>query len=613
MSLIKNENIEPFIKILLEKDIINRNEYKMARNISDTLNVKIETVLLEKGFITEDLLFKILAKSQSKRFSGILPLFFEKYTKKVESSFEEINIESSDFSGILGYIPDNIFNNMMNSPKMNKTLKEYNITKNDQYFILTNTPYKLFDNSLYKKLISKNPLGVTPKIYFLESKKYKNFLLNISERWKNVSNLIEKLNFSNIEKNITDGILKNFIFENLFQYAIEVGASDIHIEPDIFSLNFRMRKDGVLNFLCSLKKEYIEPVFSIINEKTKQNEVQGHKPVDGQFTLKHKVFGDIAFRWGENRTIYGHHIVLRILNNDVQGLTLDKINYTSKNLRIIKKMIQEPNGIILITGPTGSGKTNTLAAVLKKLSKPEIKVLSLEDPVEIKLPIIQQVQVNPKNHLTVHAGLKSFLRQDPDVMFIGEIRDKEMGEHAIIGAMTGHLMLATLHTNDAVSSIIRLEDMGIEKSHIANTLKMVIAQRLLRVLCTCKIKVKQETIMTDENYTDFSIDPNSKIYKHNPEGCEKCSFTGYNGRVPIAEIFVIDKQAQNLILKGEEINKILEQIRTNGFSDLKSEAIDLVNSGKTDITELIRVLGSSNQDSAFQYFNMEDENNLEEF
>jgi len=608
------ESMLPIIKTLIDKKIINVNQYKMANNIADTIGTKIESVLLEKGFISEEILYKIIEKSDEETYKGILPNVFFKYLLKDKSVFEDINIKKNDYHGVLCYIKEDVWNKMLNDKKVISLMKKLNLTEKDRYFILTNEPFNLFKNNTYKVLSSKNPMQKNPKIFFLPSNKYKEFLIDPEKRWRKIEQMVELLNSSDIEENISSGLVNKFIFEGIMLYSIEVGASDIHVEPDIDTVNIRIRKDGVLNFLCSLKKGYIESLFSLINEKTEQNETDGHKPLDGQFNVKHPIYGEINLRWGENRTIYGHHIVMRILNNDVQGLTLEKINYTDKNLRIIRKMLQEPNGIILITGPTGSGKTNTLAAVLKTISGTDTKVLSLEDPVEIKLPLIQQVQVNPKNKLTVASGLKSFLRQDPDVMFIGEIRDGEMGEHAIVGAMTGHLMLATLHTNDALSSIIRLEDMGIQRGHIANTVKMVIAQRLLRVLCNdCKKKVKSEFIIDSPDYSDFSIDSDEKIYESNSDGCSKCSFSGYSGRTPIAEIFVIDKQVQSSIIKGEDLSKILEQIKTHGFSDLKDEAIMLVNDGKTDIAELIRVLGSSNQDTAFQYKDISGVDEIDEF
>jgi type II secretory ATPase GspE/PulE/Tfp pilus assembly ATPase PilB-like protein len=598
----KENNIEAaIVQKLLEKRIINKNQHTMARNIADTLGIKIETVLLEKGFITEEILFKILGDTEE-NFYGIIPPEIEKFMKKNDKIFNEINLKTNEFFACVGYIPDNTWENLAKKPAWLEYLSKKGLSKNDQYFILTNEPFNIHNNNLLKKLMSRITTKQQPKIFFMPSKKYKLFLLDIPKKYKILNDRVNILNNGDYENHINTGTLKEFLFESVMEYAIEIGGSDIHIEPDVKTLNFRVRKDGVMTFLCSIKDDYNDAVFQLINEKTEQNEVDGHKPLDGQFNLKHNIYGEINFRWGENRTIYGHHIVLRILNNDVQGLTLEKINYTEKNLKIIKKLLQEPNGSILITGPTGSGKTNTLAAILKYIAQPEIKILSLEDPVEIKLPLIQQVQVNTKNNLNAQNGLKSFLRQDPDVMFIGEIRDLEMGEHAIVGAMTGHLMLATLHTNDSLSSIIRLEDMGIHRTHIANTIKMVIAQRLIRTLCpVCKIEINSNKIMEDEKYTDFSINTRNKIYENNPNGCESCGHSGYSGRTPIAEIFVVDKQVQNLILKGEDLNKIMEAIKSHGFSDLKNEALEVINQGRTDIFEVIRVLGSNNQDNTFQY------------
>ena len=387
----------------------------------------------------------------------------------------------------------------------------------------------------------------------------------------------------------------------MFDYSLEVGASDIHIEPDNDVNLIRIRKDGILQFLFALKRDY--EIFPIL-ETFVENSIEKNKfkPIDAQLTFEHLILGKTDVRLAQNKTIYGDHVVMRLLPSGTNAMTLEDINYTKRNLNIIrKKLLREPNGIFLITGPTGSGKTNTLAAILKELSKLETKILSVEDPVEIKLPLVQQIQVNNQQELSAHAALKSFLRQDPDIMFIGEIRDKEMATKAVEGAMTGHLMLATLHTNDSVSSLMRLRDIGVGNLHIANTLRGVIAQRLLRRMCPyCKKPVPPEKILDDEIYRKATLRDTGNVFEHNPEGCPKCGFTGYKGRVPVAEIFVIDENIQNQIIAGQSPNDIISYIKQFGFTTLLEEGKKLVEQGITDIYEVIRTLGDE-KEAEFNY------------
>lgn len=600
MTNLDVSNISDIIKAMLDKRLININQYNMARTIADTTNVRIEEVILEKGFIREKQLYDIFSNLYPENYGNILPHEVKDFIEPVKSRFDKINISKKDFSSVLYKFKDDIWEKLVSNEKNRSNLKKLGFELENKTFILTNEPFNInVDNKLNKMKSMRNTTKL--KIFFLPSKEYKSFIQNSDIKLRKIMQMVVDINKLDIEEAVEQNLLSNFI-DLTMEYCIETGASDIHIEPDNLTTNIRVRKDGVLNFFASLRIDYNESVFNLINGKTKDNNVDSMRPLDGQFNVEHPVLGNVNMRWGENRTIHGHHIVIRILNNDVQGLTLDNINYTERNLKIIRRVLKEPNGIVLITGPTGSGKTNTLAAILKEISKPETKILSLEDPVEIKLPIIQQVQVQPKAKLTVKAGLKSFLRQDPDIMFIGEIRDEEMAGHAIEGAMTGHLMLATLHTNDSLSSIIRMKDLDVEVGHIANTLKMVIAQRLIRRLCPhCKIKLSSEEIQKNHLCKNYGIGVNEEnIYFHKEDGCEKCGFTGYSGRMPIAEIFVIDKFVQGLILKNIPLNEVLDKIKDNGFSDLQDSAIEFVSKGETDLDEVLRVLGFNNE-STFKY------------
>lgn len=595
------QNYNQIIKHLLAKKIINRNQLLLAENIADTLNKPIEQIMLEKGFLKETVLFELFSKYYTTEYSGIIDKKIRERCVIVKEVFDKINIPSKNFDAVLFQITDKDWKAIMNNPKQKENFFKMGFTENDQKFIITPKPFTLNEENKLRKMKSFTG-NKNLKVFFRDSYSFKRMLLNNKDKLHYVQNKLIEINKMEVEVAVSEGKLDELL-NDIILYSIEQGVSDIHIEPYNDVLGFRLRLDGILVYLGSLKFEYNESVFNLINGRTKDNNIDRAKPLDGQFTIEHNIFGSVNLRWGENKTIYGSHIVIRILNSDVQGLTLDNINYKVRQQKLIKLLLKEPNGIFLITGPTGSGKTNTLAAILKEISKPETKILSLEDPVEIKLPIIQQVQVQNKAKLTVQRGLKSFLRQDPDIMFIGEIRDTEMATKAVEGAMTGHLMLATLHTNDALSSIIRLQDLGIEDGHIANSLKCVIAQRLLRTLCShCKIQMTKEDLENDELRKRFSINVDLKnVYTHNNNGCEHCRNSGYLGRKPIAEIFVVDKYVQNLILKKTSLNEITENIKNSGYKDLKRERLEYVETGETDLHEVVRVLGMNNSDEGFNY------------
>lgn len=595
----KNHN--QIISYLLEKKIINKNQLLLAENIADTLDLPIEQIMLEKGFLKEKILFQLFSTFNPTEYRGIINKKIRERVVIVPEIYEKINKRTKNFDAVLFQLTDKDWEDLMNNPQKKQQMLQLGFTENDQKFIITSKPFTLnHENKLRKmKAFAGNK---NLKVFFMDSYSFKRILLDNKKKLHYVQNKLIEINKMEVEKAVSDGKLEELL-NDIILYSIERGVSDIHIEPYNDVLGFRLRLDGILNYLGSLKFEYNQSVFNLINGKTKDNNIDRMKPLDGQFTIEHDIFGRVNLRWGENKTIYGSHIVIRILNSDVQGLTLDNINYKPRQQKLIQLLLKEPNGIFLITGPTGSGKTNTLAAILKEISKPETKILSLEDPVEIKLPIIQQVQVRNKAKLTVQRGLKSFLRQDPDIMFIGEIRDTEMATKAVEGAMTGHLMLATLHTNDALSSIIRLQDLGIEDGHIANSLKCVIAQRLLRCLCPhCKIKMTQQDLENDYLRKRFSINTMSdNVYIHNDNGCEHCRNSGYSGRKPIAEIFVVDKYVQNLILKKTSLNEITENIKSSGYKDLKRERLEYVVCGDTDLPEVVRVLGMNNSDEGFNY------------
>jgi len=319
----------------------------------------------------------------------------------------------------------------------------------------------------------------------------------------------------------------------------------------------------------------------------KMNIAEKRLPQDGRFEVK---VGDqnTDLRVSTIPTAFGERVVLRLLNKSGSLLELQDIGLSPKRLQLIKKLVASPNGIILVTGPTGSGKTTTLYAVLQSINKPDINIITIEDPVEYQIKGISQIQVNPKIDLTFARGLRSIVRQDPDVILIGEIRDKETAEIAVQSALTGHLVFSTLHTNDSASAITRLVDMGVEPFLISSSVLAVAAQRLVRVLCdNCKKAYKPSTIYLQS----IGISPNHfkehHIYK--AAGCEKCIGTGYSGRLGIFEFMVLTEKLKNLILETFDSNQIQTEARREKMMSLRQDGIQKVLNGITTIEEVLRV------------------------
>ncbi len=370
--------------------------------------------------------------------------------------------------------------------------------------------------------------------------------------------------------------------------AVKEKASDIHIEP--FSeetLKVRYRIDGILHDVMSLPRQLRLAVISRIKIMSDLDIAERRLPQDGRIQVN---IGrrKINIRVSILPTINGEGAVLRILDPVSILLELNSLGFSQDCLPKFKSLIKKPNGIILVTGPTGSGKSTTLYTTLNILNSTEKKIMTIEDPVEYKLKGINQIQAKPKIGLTFAAGLRSFLRQDPDIMLVGEIRDKETAEIAVQAALTGHLVLSTLHTNDAPSSVLRLIDIGIEPFLISSSVIGIIAQRLVRRICP---KCKKETKLTPDIakiLEEYEIDRN-KIILYKGEGCPHCKDTGYKGRIAIFELMIITDNIRDLITRNVTTGKLRETAIKEGMCMLKEDGLKKVHSGITTIEEVLRV------------------------
>lgn len=372
----------------------------------------------------------------------------------------------------------------------------------------------------------------------------------------------------------------------IFLDAIQLGASDIHFEPKEGRLEVRCRIDGILQPQSSPPIELQQQIMTRIKVLSKLDIAEKRLPQDGRLKLRLGT-REIDFRVSTLPVVYGERIVLRILDKGKIQLGLKNIGFAQKSLKYVKNWMELTEGIILVTGPTGSGKTTTLYSILSELNAETKNILTIEDPVEYKLPKISQIGVNPKIHLNFAKGLRHILRQDPDIIMVGEIRDYETAEIAIQASLTGHLVLSTIHTNDAPATITRLVDMGIEPYLIASSLVGVIAQRLVRTVCT---KCKKTYKSSSEIQKKYQVSHYVK-----GKGCTACYQTGYKGRIGIFELMNIDSQLQTLISNKSHTHEIRNYFLKEKMPTLWESGMELVKKGKTSLEEVIRVTRSNEE------------------
>jgi type IV pilus assembly protein PilB len=378
------------------------------------------------------------------------------------------------------------------------------------------------------------------------------------------------------------------IVNSVITQAVQEEASDIHIEPEKDNLRIRFRVDGFLYDVSSLPKRYHLPIISRIKIQAKMDIGEKRKPQDGKIHLN---LGDkkVDLRISTYPVVYGEKMAIRILDLSKAQVMLEEIGLSEENLEKYREILKGGTGIVLVTGPTGSGKTTTLYATLNYISTGELNITTIEDPIEYQLENINQGQVDEKAGITFPTALRTILRQDPDVIMVGEIRDKETAELAIQAALTGHLVLSTLHTNDAAGAITRLLDMGIEPFLLSSTIKGVIAQRLVRMICPkCKkTHPPNQEILEKLGYEDQIID--LSLYKG--KGCSFCRNSGYKGRTGVFELLVTDDKISDLITNKSPSHRIKEEAINAGMISLQKDALSKVFSGSTTLEEIIRVIG----------------------
>jgi general secretion pathway protein E len=373
----------------------------------------------------------------------------------------------------------------------------------------------------------------------------------------------------------------------MLSQAVKARASDIHVEPYKDKLKVRYRVDGILYDKLAPPKRIQSTLVSRIKVMAKLNIAEKRLPQDGRIEIR-IADKNVDIRVSTIPTAFGERVVLRLLDKSSVLLELSDLGLPEDRLKLVDRLIRTPHGIILVTGPTGSGKTTTLYAALNTINNPDINIITIEDPVEYQIEGIGQIQVNPKIGLNFANGLRSIVRQDPDVILVGEIRDMETAEISIQSALTGHLVFSTLHTNDSASAVTRLIDMGIEPFLVSSSVMAILAQRLVRVVCD---DCKEAYAPHEESLESIDITPEmaagKKIYRG--KGCPSCLNTGYRGRTGIFELMILDDSIKNLILKTSDANAIKRQAVEQGMLSLRQDGAQKVLDGITTIEEVFRI------------------------
>jgi type IV pilus assembly protein PilB len=368
--------------------------------------------------------------------------------------------------------------------------------------------------------------------------------------------------------------------------AIKDRASDIHFEPFEEEFKMRYRIDGVLYEMVPPPKYLGPAITSRVKVMSNLDIAERRLPQDGRVELV--VGGNpVDLRVSVLPTMHGESVVMRVLDRSNVELSLDRVGMSPRELEILRALIRKPNGIVVVTGPTGSGKTTTLYAALQELNNVDVKILTAEDPVEYDIDGLCQCQVNSEVGLTFAAALRSFLRQDPDVILVGEIRDLETAQIAVQASLTGHLVFSTLHTNDAPSSIIRLLDLGIESFLLTATIEAIVAQRLVRTICA---KCKEQYEPSEEQLLELDLTPDEVQGRSffRGRGCEACHGSGYKGRTAIFEIMPMDDAMRDLVMKQASTAVLRDEARKRGMQSLRESGLKAIYDGKTTIDEVVR-------------------------
>ncbi|SNX55338.1 ATPase, T2SS/T4P/T4SS family [Thermoanaerobacterium sp. RBIITD] len=550
--------------LLVEVGLIDKSQLDNAIMLQKKTGEKLGKILVKEGYLTEEQIIEALEFQLGIPHIDIKKVFIDPNVAKL--------------------IPESIAKRHIVIP-IKKDHDGLQVAMADPLNIFAIDDIKLITKMNVKPLIASEDgiLKAIDRVFGKEEaeKAVQDFKKELNQHGIDIeNNTIESLS----EEEINNAPAVRLV-NSIIEQAVKGRASDVHIEPTEKDLRIRYRVDGELHEAMRVIKNTQGPVITRIKIMANMNIAERRIPQDGK--IETNIDGrSIDIRVSSLPTIYGEKIVLRILDKSGFIITKDKLGLSEEEMNLFDSLISHPNGIILLTGPTGSGKTTTLYAMLKELNKPDINIITVEDPVEYTLEGINQVQVNEKAGLTFATALRSILRQDPDIIMIGEIRDRETAEIAIRSSITGHLVLSTLHTNDAAGAITRLIDMGIEPYLVSSSIVGVIAQRLARKICN-NCKVEYEASNREKAILGIDIHENLKLYRG--KGCAVCNKTGYRGRTPIYEIMMMTPKIKELTNEKASSDIITNEAITNGMHVLRESAKRLVLEGITTIDEMLRL------------------------
>jgi len=540
---------------IITQDQLNKALEEQKRLKSITQYRKLGELLVDLGFVDEKTILQILSK-------------------QLEIDFVDLYAEKIDYDLLTSFPISMLEENLVLPFRMDE----------DSIYIATADPLNYDIIDMIKRLVNKDA-----KVYLAFSKDILALIENV-KRYQQAKELIKRIkNDLNETVTLTSGAIDEFV-DFILKDGIKTRCTDVHIEPQKYNFLIRGRIDGVLNELFSFDNDIYAPLVSKIKLLSGMDISEKRKPQDGRFSKDYDN-KSYDFRVSTAPILHGESVVLRILDQQKILLTMNELGMSEYNLKRLEFLIKSPYGIVFVTGPTGSGKTTTLYAALNEIKGSEKKIITIEDPIEYELSLIQQIPVNYKIGLTFSSVIKNILRQDPDIIMIGEIRDADTLSSAIQASLTGHLVLGTLHTNDSISTITRLIQMGAEAYMVSDSMLGVVAQRLIRKICPhCKVKYqpKKEELQLLKDY----LPSNTTFYKG--AGCKYCNFTGYYGREMISEVLIVNNEISKLINEGKDRETILQEAKKTGFISMIEDAANKLKAGITTVEEVLRVVKVDN-------------------
>ncbi len=548
-------------KVLLDEGILNQETLKEVRKIREKSSLRLEQIVMKKGFSDEESLLRIIASRYGFPFETKLDF-------KDHEEFQKIPLEFLRKSSIVPVsLKGNIIHAAVHDPSDLHSMDDLRLF--------------LPGFRIQWTVVPESEINRIIQTYFDKAEHAAQQLMDgMGDEFTDLDSLNEDMDLSNEAPIIR-------MVNAILSAGVRERASDIHLEPYEKHLDVRYRIDGVLHRRLTPPKAAHAGLVSRIKIMANLNIAEARLPQDGRIKLK--ISGkDVDIRVSTIPTRYGERVVMRLLNKSDQTYSLKNLGLSAEMLEDLEKIIQEPNGIFLVTGPTGSGKTTSLYACLSDLNQEERNILTAEDPVEYEIDGISQMQMQEKVGLTFAAALRAMLRQDPDVIMVGEIRDQETARIAIQASLTGHLVLSTLHTNDAPSAVTRLVDMGVEPYLITSTVRAVLAQRLVRVICqSCKKPVKLSP--KDAAAVGFKPGelPQGTVWEGG--GCEQCGGTGYRGRTGIYELMKMDEEIQRAVIQGKDSEDLRRIAIERNMVTLTADGRRKVAQGITTIAEVMRV------------------------